>query len=132
MSLEELCRKSEIVSIHVPLSDATRHMVNAEVFRLMKRSAVLINTSRGAVVDEKQLVEALASGQIFDACLDVYENETLGQDSPLREMDQVILTPHTAGLPDGAKFHKKRYEFFASNIRKVMAGERPNCWLNEP
>lgn len=131
-SPEELYRKSDIVSIHVPLTDDTRHMVNAEVFQLMKRSAVLINTSRGAVVDEKQLVEVLISGQISGACLDVYENESLGQDSPLREMDQVILTPHTAGLPDGAKFYKKRYEFFASNIRKVMAGERPDCWLNEP
>ena len=101
-SLEELCPRA-IVSIHVPLTDDTRHMVNAEVFRLMKRSALLINTSRGAVVDEKQLVQALVSGQISGACLDVYKNEPLGQDSPLREMGQVILTPHTAGLPDGGQ-----------------------------
>lgn len=130
-SLVELCRTSDIVSIHVPLTDDTRHMVNAEVFQLMKRSTVLINTSRGAVVDEKQLVEALVSSQISGACLDVYENEPLKQDSPLRDMERAVLTPHAAGLPDGAKFHKKRYEFFARNIQKVMGGGRPDCWLNE-
>ncbi len=131
MSLEEICRESDIISIHVPLTENTRHMINADVFRMMRKDTVLINTSRGAVIDEAQLVQALKRGQISGACLDVYEDEPLNQKSPLRDMDQVILTPHTAGLPDGVKYQKKRYEFFASNIRKVLCHERPECWLNE-
>ena len=130
-SLEEICRESDIISIHVPLTESTRHMINADVFRMMKKDAVLINTSRGAVIDEAQLIQALNSGQISGACLDVYEDEPLNQNSPLRDMDQVILTPHTAGLPDGVKYHKKRYEFFVSNIQKILRHERPECWLNE-
>lgn len=130
-SLEELCRESDIISIHVPLTENTRHMINAEVFRLMKKDAILINTSRGAVVDEAALIRALNSGQLAGACLDVYEEEPLSRDSPLRDMAQVILTPHTAGLPDGVKFHEKRYAFFVGNIRKVLNHERPEGWLNE-
>lgn len=130
-SMEELCHESDIISIHVPLTESTRHIINADVFRIMRKEAVLINTSRGAVIDEAQLIQALIRGQISGACLDVYEDEPLSQNSPLRDMDQVILTPHTAGLPDGVKYHKKRYEFFASNIQKVLSHERPACWLNE-
>ena len=130
-SLEEICRESDVISIHVPLRESTRHMFREDQFRMMKKDAVLINTSRGAVIDEAQLIRALNSGQIAGACLDVFEEEPLDPNSPLREMDQVILTPHTAGLPDGVKYHKKRYEFFIRNILKVQCGERPECWLNE-
>ena len=130
-SMDELCRESDIISVHVPLTESTRHLINADVFGMMKKEAVLINTSRGAVIDEAQLIQALIRGQISGACLDVYEDEPLSQNSPLRDMEQVILTPHTAGLPDGVKFHKKRYEFFAGNIQKVLSDERPECWLNE-
>lgn len=131
MSLEEICRESDIISVHLPLTESTRHMINADVFRMMKNDSVLINTSRGAVIDEAHLIQALNSGQISGACLDVYEDEPLNQNSPLRNMNQVILTPHTAGLPDGVKYHKKRYEFFVSNIQKILRHERPECWLNE-
>jgi D-3-phosphoglycerate dehydrogenase len=129
-SLEELCRESDIVSLHVPLTAETRHMINADVFRIMKKNALLINTARGAVVDEAALIRALQDGEIGGACLDVYEDEPLSAESPLRDLEQVILTPHTAGYPDGVQFHKKRYAFFVSNIRKVLGSETPACRLN--
>ena len=105
-------------------------MINADVFRIMNKDALLINTARGAVVDEAALIRALQEGEIGGACLDVYEDEPLSKDSPLRDLEQVILTPHTAGYPDGVQFHKKRYAFFVSNIRKVLGNETPACRLN--
>ena len=128
--LDRLYRESDVISLHVPLKEDTRHMISADVFARMKPDAVLINTSRGAVVDEAQLIRALRQGEIGGACLDVFEEEPLREDSPLRDLENVILTPHTAGLPDGVKFHRKRYEFFVSNIEKVMRNERPECMLN--
>ena len=128
--LESLLRDSDIVSLHVPLNESTRHMINADVFSKMKSDAVLINTSRGGVVDEPQLLQALEKGLIGGACLDVFEEEPLRRDHPLRRMDNVILTPHTAGLPDGVKYHRKRYEFFVKNIERVMKNETPDCRIN--
>ena len=128
--LDGLYRESDIVSIHIPLNESTRHMIDSHVFKKMKSDAVLINTSRGAVINQEQLTLALMQGSIGGACLDVYEDEPLDMDNPLRNVKNVILTPHTAGLPDGVKYHKKRYDFFISNINKVMNGELPECRLN--
>jgi D-3-phosphoglycerate dehydrogenase len=128
--LESLLRDSDIVSLHVPLNESTRHMINADVFAKMKSDAVLINTSRGGVVDEPQLLQALEKGLIGGACLDVFEEEPLRRDHPFRGMENVIFTPHTAGLPDGVKYHKKRYEFFVKNIERVMKNETPDCRIN--
>ena len=127
---EELFRRSDIISVHVPLSEETRGSIGRVEFENMKRTALLINTSRGAVIDENALIEALKTGEIAGACLDVYTEEPLALDSPLRDMEKVILTPHTAGLPDGVKFHINRYRFFISNIKKVMMGEQPEHALN--
>lgn len=129
--LDELLRESDIISLHVPLNAATKHMIDDSAFRKMKKDALLINTSRGAVIDEARLVQALKNGEIGGACLDVYEEETLSPDHPLRDLDKVILTPHTAGLPDGVKFHRKRFEFFADNIARLLNHETPECRLNE-
>ena len=129
--LDSIYRESDIVSIHIPLNESTRHMIDSHVFDKMKSDAVLINTSRGAVIHQEQLILALKQGKIGGACLDVYEDEPLSVDDPLRDLDHVILTPHTAGLPDGVKYHKKRYDFFVRNIKKVMNGELPECRLNQ-
>jgi D-3-phosphoglycerate dehydrogenase len=96
----------------------------------MKRDALLINTSRGAVVDQEALIRALESGQIGGACLDVFEEEPLPDESPLRDLENVILTPHTAGLPDGVKYHRRRIDFFVRNIRKLLKRETPDCRVN--
>ena len=124
-TLDRLLRESDVVTLHVPLRADTRRLLGAEAFEAMKPDALLINTSRGAVVDERALIQALRDGVIGGACLDVYEEEPLPPDSPLRTLPNVVLTPHTAGLPNGEKFHKKRFDFYAYNIRRFFAGEDP-------
>ena len=118
--LDELLTRSDIISLNVPLNDTTYHMINDSSFKLMKRSALLVNTSRGAVVDETALINALSSNEIAGACLDVFETEPLPEDSPLRRLPNVILTPHTAGYPDGNGFHLQRFNFFANSISKNL------------
>lgn len=128
--LDRLYAESDIVTVHVPLTGDTRHMIGRDAFARMKDAALLVNTARGAVVDEPRLIEALRRREIGGACLDVYEEEPLARSSPLRQLPNVILTPHTAGLPDGVKFHEKRYAFFVSNISRVLRGETPENALN--
>ena len=130
VSFEELLHRSDIISVHVPLTQETLGMISTAEFERMKTTALLINTSRGAVLDEIALTEALKDGKIAGACLDVYTEEPLAKDSPLRDMKNVILTPHTAGLPDGVKFHINRYRFFRSNFEKLISGQLPEHALN--
>lgn len=127
---DQLYARSDIVSVHVPLLPSTRHMIDSAVFSRMKPSALLVNTARGAIINEADLIEALRTHTIAGACLDVYEQEPLSEDSPLRDLPNVILTPHTAGLPDSVRFHQKRYDFFRANIIKVMNNEKPDSALN--
>lgn len=127
---DELYRRSDIVSVHVPLNDGTRHMLDHSAFAKMHSDTLLVNTSRGAVIKEEDLLQALNQHKIAGACLDVFEEEPLAQNSPFREMPNVILTPHTAGLPDGVKYHRKRYDFFVENISKALRGELPENLLN--
>lgn len=130
VSLDELLARSDVVSIHVPATPETRHMIGRQAFQKMKPSAVLVNTARGSIIREEDLIEALSDHQIAGACLDVFEEEPLPQASRLRELPNVILTPHTAGYPDGVKLHEKRYSFFSSNIRQAWSGEMPANLLN--
>ncbi|MCW5977541.1 MAG: hydroxyacid dehydrogenase [Bryobacteraceae bacterium] len=96
--LERLLRESDVVSLHLRLSPETTRMIGREQFRLMKPSAVFINTARGAIVDEAALVEALEKGTIGGAGLDVFETEPLLAGHPLTRLDNVVLTPHSAGV----------------------------------
>lgn len=128
---DTLLRESDVISLHVPLNQETRGMFYKETFAKMKRTAVLVNTSRGGVVREDDLIAALKSGMIAGACLDVFSQEPLPQDSLLRDLPNVILTPHTAGLPDGAHYHAKRCAFFAENIRRFLNGEDPENRVTE-
>lgn len=131
VDVDTLYRESDILTVHIPLNDHTRHMIDGAVFKAMKNTALFINTSRGPIVHEADLIEALKNGTIAAACLDVFEKEPLSIDSELRNMRNVLLTPHTAGMPDGLKFHKARYQFFLRNIQLVLAGEAPNSALNK-
>lgn len=94
VELDELLKRSDFVSLHVPLNERTRHLIDREKLSLMKKTAYLINTARGDVVDENALVEALKSGQIAGAALDVFDPEPLPPDSPLFDCPNLIMTPH--------------------------------------
>ncbi len=97
-SLDELLCESDIVSLHLPCTPETAHMMNAARFAQMKPGSVLINTARGGLVDERALIDALRSGHLWGAGLDCFETEPLPVDSPLVGMDNVVLTPHNAGI----------------------------------
>jgi D-3-phosphoglycerate dehydrogenase len=94
MELDELLSRVDCVSVHCPLTDETHHLLSTRQFNLMKEGVFIINTSRGPIIDEIALVEALRSGKIWGAGLDVLEQEPLPMDSPLREFDNVTFTPH--------------------------------------
>jgi phosphoglycerate dehydrogenase-like enzyme len=128
VELHPLLKRADIVTIHVALNDRTQHMIGKKELALMKNNAFFINTSRGAVVDEKALMECLQTGRVGGAGLDVFETEPLPAGSPLRQLENVILTPHMAGEPDGLFFQRRRFQFFAENIARLMAG---NPLLNE-
>jgi len=123
MDLHSLLKRADIVTIHVALNGQTRQIIGKKEFALMKKNAFFVNTSRGAVVDEKALIEALQTGRVGGAGLDVFETEPLPAGSPLRQLENVILTPHMAGEPDGLFFHRRRFQFFAENIARLMAGK---------
>ena len=92
--MEELLKNSDYVSMHCPLSESTKHMINKDTLSLMKPSAFIINTSRGALIDEDALIEALENGTIAGAGLEVQETEPPEENSPLYTMNNVLLTPH--------------------------------------
>jgi D-3-phosphoglycerate dehydrogenase len=128
---ETLLRMSEIVSVNVRLTPQTKHLIGYRQLEIMKNDAFFVNTARGAVVDETALVEALRTGKIGGAGLDVFENEPLSENSPLRRLNNVILTPHMASEPDALYFHAKRFKFSAENIERISRGEEPLNALNK-
>jgi phosphoglycerate dehydrogenase-like enzyme len=123
VSLDELLRTSDVVSVHVPLTRETRHMIGKAELAMMKPTSIIINTARGGIIDEAALVEALQSGSIAGAGLDVLEHEPPEPNDPLVQLDNVIVTPHTAG-PTLESFPKRAANGFA-NIMRVWKGEPP-------
>lgn len=97
VDFDTLLSQSDILSLHAPLTEQTKHLFNAQTFSKMKRGAMLINTARGELIDETALVEALCAGQLSSAGLDTFEGEPPRADHPLLQMDQVVATPHSAG-----------------------------------
>jgi D-3-phosphoglycerate dehydrogenase len=132
VELHTLLSQSDIITMHVALNNQTHHLIGQKEFELMKKDVFFINTSRGGVVDETILIESLRKKQIGGAGLDVFETEPLPEESPLRKLDNVILSPHNAGEPDGLFFHKKRFQFFADNICRVLKRKPPRNALNDP
>jgi D-3-phosphoglycerate dehydrogenase len=124
MSFERLLELSDFVSIHAPLNEATRGLFNAAVFGRMKAGAVLINTARGPLIDEAALVDALDSGKLAGAALDVVAVEPLPPDSKLVGRDNVILTPHTAFYSVEAL--NELQSKCAADVARVLSGEKPN------
>lgn len=123
-SLEEVFRESDYLSLHCPLTPATRHIVNEETLALMKPEACIINTSRGALIDEEALIKALEEGRLAGAGLDVQETEPPAEDNPLYTMDQVILTPHMGWK--GLETRQRLVRILAENIAAYAAGKPQN------
>ncbi|MFQ6075991.1 MAG: NAD(P)-dependent oxidoreductase [Candidatus Bathyarchaeia archaeon] len=130
VDLDTLLRESDIVSLNTALTKEMWHMIGARELNLMKRDALLVNTARGAVVDEEALVEALRLKRIAGACLDVYSEEPLPAESPVRGLENVILTPHSAASTKEAR--ENRYGLFAENTRRVIEGRVPLNVVNRP
>lgn len=120
VDLESLFAQSDVVSLHCPLTDQTRRIVNAQRLASMKNSAYLINTGRGPLVDEKALAEALAAGVIAGAALDVLSVEPSAQDNPLIGAPNCILTPHVAWATGAAR--KRLLEVAVANVRAFLSG----------
>ncbi len=119
---DEVLRNSDFVSIHVPLIPQTRHLINAERLHMMKKSAYLINTSRGPIIDEKALAQALKNGVIRGAAIDVFENEP-EIEPELLKLENIILTPHIASATDETR--AKMAELAADNIIAALSGQKP-------
>ncbi len=124
--LAKLLSSADFISVHVPLVPQTYHLIGAAEFALMKPSAVFINTSRGPVVDQRALYQALKSGQIFSAGLDVTEVEPISPDDPLLTLDNIIITPHIASASFTTR--KNMALMAAENLLAGLRGQTPpNC-----
>jgi len=123
VSLEDLAARSDYVSVHTLLNAETRHLIGEAFFRRMKPTAILINTSRGPVVDERALARALEARQLAGAALDVWEKEPVAADHPLLKMDNVIATPHAAYFSSPAVAQVPRR--CGEEIARVLTGQRP-------
>lgn len=129
VSLDELLRQSDIVTIHVPLLEENYGLIGERELGLMKPTAVLVNTSRGPVVDEKALIAALKAGKIRGAGLDVFEQEPINKDNPLLKLKNVVLTPHAAGGTYDS--WPRRAQFAYENMQRVLRGEKPQSVVQE-
>jgi glyoxylate reductase len=126
VDLDTLYAEADFVSIHTPLAEATYHLINAEAFRKMKPTAILINTARGPVVDPDALYQALVNGQIAGAALDVTEPEPIPLNSPLLKLENVIIAPHIGSASVAAR--GKMATMAAANLIAGLKGERlPHC-----
>lgn len=127
--LDELLRDADYVSLHVPLSSETTHLIGERALSLMKPTAYLLNLSRGQVVDERALIHALQTGQIAGAGLDVFETEPLPPDSPLTTMENVVITPHMASHTREALL---AMAMVVSDVIAVLQGHAPRFPVNRP
>ena len=119
--LDKVLPLCDFVVIVTPLTDATRHMFNMDKFRIMKKTAVVINIARGPVVKEDDLIRALQTGEIGGAALDAVEEEPLSSDSPLWDMDNVIITPHCAA--DSKLYIDRAIALFCENLKLYEEGK---------
>jgi D-3-phosphoglycerate dehydrogenase / 2-oxoglutarate reductase len=121
--LLELAAEADFLTLHVPLTADTHHLVDAKVLAAMRPTAFVVNVARGGVLDEAALIDALHAGQLAGAALDVFEHEPLPDSDPLRGLDQVILTPHIAGVTHES--NERRSAAFVQRLTDVLAGRQP-------
>ena len=127
-SLDDLLRSSDFVSLHVPFRAANRHLLGAPELHLMKRSAFLINTARGPVVDEAALIAALSTGEISGAAVDVFDPEPPATDNPLFALPNTLVTPHIAGLTTSGMARLSAE--IAARVLGALRGEKPDHLVN--
>jgi len=116
-------READFISVHVPLIESTRHLISRDQFRLMKKTAVFVNTSRGPVVDQRALAEALQARQIFAAGIDVFEKEPVPSDEPLLKLENAVVAPHIASASVPTRI--RMATLAAENLVAVLQGKRP-------
>lgn len=125
VSLPDLFEQSHAVSLHAPLTPSTRHLVDAELLARTRHGVVLVNTSRGALVDQEALADAIERGQVAAAALDVFEPEPLPVSSRLRSLPEVLLTPHVAFFSDDSLQALQRLA--SEEAGRALAGEPLRC-----
>lgn len=128
-TLEDLYEASDFISIHLPLTDSTRHLIDEKAIEKMKKSAYLINTSRGGIIDEDALCKALEEGLLAGAGLDVFENEPPSEDSPVLTCDKLILTPHSAALTKECTLRVAQCAF--QGVLDYLKGNPPEYIFNK-
>jgi len=126
---ETLLKESDIVTVHVPLNDETRHMISTNQLKKMKKTAILINCARGGIVDEKALYKALLGKEIAGAGLDVLEQEPIRKDNPLLDLDNVIITPHMGWYSEDAVDEVQRIA--AEQVLQCLQGKVPTNLVNK-
>lgn len=126
--LNEVLREADFISVHVPLTKQTQHLISRDQFRLMKKTAVFVNTSRGPVVDQAALAEALRTRTIYAAGIDVFEKEPVPADDPLLRLDNVIVAPHIASASIPTRI--RMATLAAENLVAALQGKRPPTPVN--
>jgi D-3-phosphoglycerate dehydrogenase len=127
-TLEALLKQADVVSLHLPATAETRNLMNTERFAQMKPGAILINSARGALIDEAALVDALQSGRLAGAGLDVFQQEPIPDDHPLLRFENVVLSPHIASRTGAG--HHRIWETTIVQALQVLRGEKPPFMLN--
>jgi len=129
VDLDTLARTSDYISLHTPLIEETRHMVNADFLSKMKPTAYLINAARGPLIDEQALLEAVRAKQIAGAALDVLAVEPIAPDSPLLKEERILITPHAAWYSEEAKIDLRTR--CAEEVVRVLSGQKPRSPVNQ-
>lgn len=126
--INQLCATADVISLHAPLTDKTHHILNAKRIGMMKPSSIVVNVSRGGLLDEAALATALHQGRLFGAGIDVFEQEPIAPDNPLLAAPNVILSDHTAWYSERSVTVLQQNA--AREIQRVLAGRTPKNWMN--
>lgn len=129
LELDQLCREADVVSLHAPLKPQTHHILNAERLALMKPTSIVVNVSRGGLVDELALADALKNGRLFGAGIDVFEQEPVAQDNPLLAAPNTLVSDHAAWYSERSVVMLQRCA--AREVARVLSGQAPEHWVNE-